>query len=67
MSLRYLTNKARYQRSTANDDAVRRIYARGASTIPADYLICHQEADDASKHRILAKAAERRLRRKGHA
>lgn len=54
---------ARNYRKARNAQAVRDIYARGADLIPADYLICHQEADVVTKSKVLAAAEQRRARR----
>jgi hypothetical protein len=61
--LRYLTNKIKNLRREKNHDAVKAIYRRGASTIPADSLTCHKEADQQTKDRILAAAQMRREQR----
>jgi len=58
--LRYLTKKRKQARREKNHDAVKDIYRRGASTIPADYLVTHQEADRATKDKIIAAAQARR-------
>lgn len=61
--LRYLTNKRKNACKEKNHDAVKDIYRRGASTLPAEYLTVHQQADAATKARVLTAADERRQRR----
>lgn len=61
--LRYLTNKRKNTRREKNHDAVKDIYRRGASTVPAERLITHQEASLETKTRVLAAAEDRRQRR----
>lgn len=51
------------QRIQRNNEAVRAIYARGAKDFPAEYLICHQDADKETVARVMAEAEARRLRR----
>jgi hypothetical protein len=61
--LRYLTSKIKNLRREKNHDAVKAIYRRGASTVPAESLTCHKEADRETKDRILAAAQARREQR----
>lgn len=61
--LRYLTNKRKQARKEKNHDAVKDIYSRGASTLPAEHLTVHRDADLATKTRVLAAADKRRQRR----
>ena len=61
--LRYLTNKIRNFRREKNHDAVKDIYRRGASAVPAESLVTHQEADRATKDSLLAAAQARREQR----
>lgn len=61
--LRYLTNKLKNRRREKNHDVIKHILRRGASTIPADYLVTHQEADQETKDKILAAAQARREQR----
>lgn len=61
--LRYLTKKRKQTRKEKNHDAIKSIYARGASSLPAGYLTVHQEVDQATKDKLIAAAAERRAQR----
>lgn len=61
--LRYLTKKRKQTRKEKNYVAVKEIFKRGALTLPAEYLTVHREADQETKDRVLAAAAERRARR----
>ena len=61
--LRYLTNKKKRERKERNYDAVKAIYAQGQFTFPAEYLTCHQEADQTTKDKLLTAAQARRERR----
>ena len=61
--LRYLTNKRKQARKEKNYVAVKEVYARGASSLPKEYLTVHQEADQEIKDRVLAAAVGRRQKR----
>ena len=43
--------------------AVKEVYARGGSSLPAEYLTVHQEASGETKDKILAAAQQRREQR----
>ena len=61
--LRHLFKSKKMKRKEANAAAVLPIYGVAATTLPADYLAVHQEADAATKAKILAQAESRRQRR----
>jgi hypothetical protein len=61
--LRYLTNKRKQTRKEKNHDAIKTIFARGASSLPAEYLTVHQEASRATKEKLITAAEQRRARR----
>lgn len=63
--LRYLTKKLKRERKERNHDVVKPIYMRGASSVPAESLICHKDADEETRRRVLAAAQARRDRRNG--
>jgi hypothetical protein len=50
-------------RKERNHDAIKPIYLRGASSVPAELLAVHREADKETKDKILAAAQERREQR----
>lgn len=52
--LRHLFKSKKMRRKEANAAVVLPIYGRGASTLPAEYLTRHQEADAATKAKSLA-------------
>lgn len=61
--LRHLFHSKKMRRKEANAKAILPIYGIAATTLPADYLTRHQEADAATKNRVLLAASERRQRR----
>lgn len=61
--LRHLFASKKMKRKEANAAAVLPIYGRGATSLPADYLTVHQEADKPAKDKILAAAQLRRQTR----
>ena len=59
----HLFKSKKMRRKEANAAVTVPIYRRGAELLPADYLTRHQEADSATKGKVLARAAERRKQR----
>lgn len=45
-------------------ERIKSIYARGAETLPSEYVVVHQEADEATKAKIKAQVEERRTQKK---
>lgn len=58
--IRRLTKVKKDLRRERNYRAVKAIYDRAATTFPADYLTCYQEADSITKNRVLDSAETRR-------
>lgn len=61
--LRHLFKAKKMRRKEANAAVVLPIYGRGADALPAEYLICHQEADAATATKLIDAAEKRRKQR----